>query len=60
VERAKQEEKTMENHFDDEEWYRCELDPAFIESIRRAREQVTQDQVITHEQLKNELNLDED
>lgn len=58
AESAEQEEKTMEISFDDDaEWYLSESDPAFIESIRRAREQVTQGQVITHEQLKKELNL---
>ncbi len=42
---------------DDAEWYARESDPGFIESIRRAREQVEHGQVVSHEDLSREVGL---
>jgi antitoxin (DNA-binding transcriptional repressor) of toxin-antitoxin stability system len=42
---------------DDLEWYAAERDPAFIESIARAREQAKAGQTVSHEQLKARLGL---
>lgn len=41
----------------DLEWYARERDPAFVDSIARAREQVKAGQSISHEQLKAEFGL---
>ena len=45
--------------FDDEdlEWYARERDPAFIESIERARRQVAAGQSVSHVDLKKRLGL---
>ena len=43
---------------DDAEWYARERDPAFIQSIARARRQVADGKVIGHEALKRKLGLD--
>jgi hypothetical protein len=45
--------------FDDEdlEWYARERDPAFIESIDRARRQVADGNTVTHAELKKRLGL---
>jgi hypothetical protein len=45
--------------FDDEDrrWYERERDPAFMESIARARQQVQQGQTTGHDQLKRDLGL---
>ena len=42
---------------DDLDWYARERDPAFIQSIARAREQVRSGKAISHDQLKAELGL---
>jgi hypothetical protein len=42
---------------DDLEWYARERDPAFIESIRRAREQVNAGETLSHHELKSRLGL---
>jgi hypothetical protein len=39
---------------DDREWYERERDPAFIQSIAKAREQVKKRQTVSHEKLKSE------
>ncbi len=46
--------------FDDDDvaWYARERDPSFIESIARARQQVSEGQTVSHEDLKRELGLD--
>lgn len=46
--------------FDDEdvEWYAREHDPGFIESIAKARQQVTNGKTKSHGELKNELGID--
>jgi PHD/YefM family antitoxin component YafN of YafNO toxin-antitoxin module len=46
--------------FDDDDlaWYARERDPAFLESLARARRQVEQGQTVNHETLKRELGLD--
>jgi hypothetical protein len=48
-------------HFDDDDsdWYARERDPAFLNSIARAREQVRQGRTISHDDLKKELGLAE-
>lgn len=43
---------------DDMEWYARERDPAFIESIARARQDFAAGRTITHEQLKKQLGLE--
>jgi hypothetical protein len=43
---------------DDVDWYARERDPAFIESIARAREQVKKGQTLTHGELKAKLGID--
>ena len=43
---------------DDLEWYAAERDPAFLDSIARARQQVQQGHTRTHQQLKQELGID--
>jgi hypothetical protein len=40
---------------DDLEWYSRERDPAFIESIQRAREQVAAGQTVSHDDLMSKL-----
>lgn len=42
---------------DDAEWYARERDPAFIESIARARQQVKEGETISHEELKKRLGI---
>lgn len=42
---------------DDLEWYGRERDPAFVESIARAREQVKSGQTLSHDELKRQLGL---
>ena len=46
--------------FDDDDltWYARERDPAFLESLARARRQVEQGKTVSHENLKRELGLD--
>jgi hypothetical protein len=46
--------------FDDDEmyWYAREHDPEFLASMERAREQMKQGKVVTHEDLKRELGLE--
>ncbi len=46
--------------FDDEDlaWYARERDPAFLESLARARTQIQESRIISHEDLKKELGLD--
>jgi hypothetical protein len=39
-------------------WYAREHDPAFLESLVKARRQVEQGQTVRHEDLKRELGLD--
>ena len=43
---------------DDLEWYARERDPAFIESIARAREQAKSGQTVSHDELKANLGLE--
>jgi len=43
---------------DDAEWYARERDPAFLESLASARQQVSAKRTKSHEQLKRELGLD--
>jgi len=43
---------------DDLAWYARERDPAFLESLARARRQVEQGKTVSHENLKRELGLD--
>ncbi len=45
--------------FDDDDlaWYARERDPAFLESIAKARRQVDQGKTISHEDLKRDLGL---
>ncbi|HTK76882.1 MAG TPA: hypothetical protein VL371_16565 [Gemmataceae bacterium] len=45
--------------FDDEdlEWYARERDPAFIQSIERARQQVADGRTVSHADLKTRLGL---
>ena len=42
---------------DDREWYVRERDPAFINAIARAREQVKKGNVVSHDELRAELGL---
>ena len=42
----------------DAEWYARECDPAFLESIARARRQVAAGDTVSHEDLKRELGVD--
>jgi antitoxin (DNA-binding transcriptional repressor) of toxin-antitoxin stability system len=42
---------------DDLEWYAKERDPAFIESIARAREQVKSRQTVSQDELKRRLGI---
>lgn len=42
---------------DDLEWYGRECDPAFVESIARAREQVKSGQTLSHDELRRQLGL---
>ena len=46
--------------FDDDElyWTERERDPAFIASLKKAREQVAQGKTISHEELKNRLGIE--
>ncbi len=44
---------------DDLEWYERERDPAFIEALKRVRRQEKRGQVISHEDLKQKLGIDE-
>ena len=46
--------------FDDEdaEWYGRERDPAFLESLVRARRQIASGKTIDHESLKRELGIE--
>jgi hypothetical protein len=45
---------------DDDEiyWQARERDPSFLASLARAREQMKQGKVVTHEDLKRELGLE--
>jgi hypothetical protein len=45
--------------FDDDDlaWYAREHDPAFLESLARARQQVEQGKTVSHEKLKTDLGL---
>jgi hypothetical protein len=43
---------------DDLEWYVREHDPAFLDSIARAREQVAEQRSVSHEELKRELGIE--
>jgi hypothetical protein len=43
---------------DDAEWYARERDPAFLESIERAREQIAAGEAVSHEELKRELGIE--
>lgn len=43
---------------DDAEWYGRERDASFLESIRRAREQVKQGRTRRHDDVKRELGLE--
>ncbi|MBW3538902.1 MAG: hypothetical protein KY476_01400 [Planctomycetes bacterium] len=43
---------------DDLEWYVREREPAFVESIARARQQVEAGQTLSQEALKQQLGLD--
>ena len=43
---------------DDLEWYARERDPAFLASIARARQQVTKQCTMSHQDLKRELRID--
>jgi PHD/YefM family antitoxin component YafN of YafNO toxin-antitoxin module len=43
---------------DDLEWYAREHDPAFLESIARARGQVENQRTVSHQELKRELGID--
>jgi len=38
-------------------WYACERDPAFLESLAEARQQVEQGKTVSHENLKRDLGL---
>ena len=42
---------------DDLDWYARERDPGFIDSIARARQQVQTGQAISHDELKQEFDL---
>ena len=46
--------------FDDEDlaWYARERDPAFLDSLARARGQIQGGESVSHEDLKKELGLD--
>ena len=46
--------------FDDDDlaWYARERDPAFLESLAKARQQVEQGKTVSHEDLKRDLGLD--
>ncbi len=45
--------------FDDDDlaWYAREHDPAFLESLAKARRQVEQGKTVSHENLKRDLGL---
>jgi hypothetical protein len=45
--------------FDDDDlaWYAREHDPAFVESLAKARRQVEQGKTVSHENLKRDLGL---
>jgi hypothetical protein len=45
--------------FDDDDlaWYARERDPAFLESLAKARQQVEQGKTVSHENLKRDLGL---
>jgi PHD/YefM family antitoxin component YafN of YafNO toxin-antitoxin module len=45
--------------FDDDDlaWYARERDPAFLESLAKARQQVEQGKTVSHEDLKRDLGL---
>ena len=40
---------------DDLEWYAREHDPAFLESIARARQQISAGKGVSHEELKRQM-----
>jgi hypothetical protein len=42
---------------DDVSWYARERDPAFLDSIARARQQIEEGQALSHQELKNEFGL---
>lgn len=48
------------SEIDDEElyWYGREQDPAFLESLARARAQIQAGQVVSHEELKRQLGIE--
>ena len=43
---------------DDLEWYLRERDPAFIESIARARKQIAEGDTVSLEELKREFGIE--
>lgn len=43
---------------DDLEWYSRERDPAFLESLARARRQVREGKTVGHRDLKRSLGID--
>ena len=43
---------------DDLAWYTRERDPAFLESLAKARQQVEDGKTVTHEDLKRDLGID--
>jgi len=43
---------------DDLAWYARERNPAFLESLAKARQQVEQGKIVSHENLKRDLGLD--
>jgi hypothetical protein len=48
------------SELDEEElyWYRRENDPAFVASLKRARDQAKRGKTISHSELKRKLGLD--
>jgi hypothetical protein len=43
---------------DDLDWYSRERDPAFLDSLARARRQVREDKTVVHRELKRRLGID--
>jgi PHD/YefM family antitoxin component YafN of YafNO toxin-antitoxin module len=43
---------------DDLTWYARERDPAFLESLAKARQQFAQGKTVSHERLKRDLGLE--
>jgi len=48
------------SQFDDDDlyWYGRERDPAFIDSIARARQQIADKKTIRHDELKRQLGIE--